>query len=707
MLRLNVEKAAGIGSGQSSNRPRSARRASSPLGGLLAGSMSSKSSRAGTSAKSTRAQRKSHEPMRAKDVLQSPRGAANRAASPFGAARCASPMADSETEAVQLLKSELSKIKTQLAGAVARAERAEAALQRVKEQAQLAGLELKTEGAAAASPTAIKAVIRADVAADPQESEADAEANAKVVAAAAAAAASAAAKDEQYADESQAAWNECEGNALDAALGNGVASPADAPIRLIDARFLRQLAAGHGRLVERRELPEGAFFSLERLRREGHGNGPDTATCLRVLAVIFPDGYFLLPMPVQAALVQRLGRVLEAFIEEDGGSYGVCLPSCSLARPSLQGLQRGLFEAGLAGLASLYSHEAILVLELPALPAAMDPAGHATRAFNEGGWSFYQGAVAKLVKPPALLLDVARFHDGESSAAGESGAGGGDSKDEESMKREAELRRCFAIFDTDGSGGISSAELKAVLQRPGGGNPMTDEQVEVILQTFATSDDGELHFEDFKAWWLGAGGGKSTAGGVDLLEVSMGVTDGGGGGVTSEGKGPGGESEPPFLDDVLAQCHTTRPPPLSPSSFRAAISSKTFAAGGDAERAAALFEAFFFARFPMQDALLYDSNGWGDTEVVALCEVLTHLANSTHGPVASKSLWLSRNDLTDKGMLAVAACVGAGALPALEQVHVHGNNSASPKSREAIRAAKPGIQVHYGGAGGGRENHAV
>ena len=648
-------------------------------------------------------------------MVQSPRGAANRPASPRGAARGASGMAGSETEAVQLLKSELSKIKAQLAEAVARAERAEVALQRVKEQAQQAGLELKTEEAAAASPVA-KAVVGADTAAHPQESEADAEANAKLVASAASAAASAAAEDEQYADESQAAWNECEGSALDAALGNGVTSAAEAPIRLIDARFLRQLAAGHGRLVERSALPEGAFFSLERLRREGHGNGPDTATCLRVLAVIFPDGYFLLPMPVQAALVRRLGRVLEAFIEEDGGSYGVCLPPCSLASPSPQGPQRGLFEAGLAGLAALYSHDATLVLELPTLPAAMDPAGQAARAFDKGGWSFYQAAVAKLVKPPALLLDVARFRDGGSSAAGgaagEAGAGGGDAKGEESMKREAELRRAFAIFDTDGSGGISSAELKAVLQRPGGGSPMTDEQVQAILDTFSTRDDGELQFEDFKAWWLGDGGGKNTAGAVDLVETSTGATDGGGAtsegkGSGGEGKGPGSESEPPFLDDVLGQCHATRPPPLSPSSFRAAIASKTFAAGGDAERAAALFEAFFFARFPKQDALLYDSNGWGDTEAAALCEVLTHLANSTHGPVASTSLWLSRNDLTDEGMLAVAACVGAGALPALEQVHVHGNNNASPKSREAIRAAKPGIQVHYGGAGGGRENHAV
>ena len=228
------------------------------------------------------------------------------------------------------------------------------------------------------------------------------------------------------------------------------------------------------------------------------------------------------------------------------------------------------------------------------------------------------------------------------------------------------------------------------------------------LHTLASfnSGDGELQFDEFKAWWVAEGGGnQDTKEAIDQVETSTKTEDGG---VSSEGQPPADESEPPFLDDVLAQCHAIRPPPCSPSTFHAALGSKKFVVGSDRERAGSLFESFFYKRFPTQDALLYDSNGWGDAEVASLCEVLTSLASSPHGPVASRSLWLSRNNLTDEGMMAVAACVGSGALPALEQVHVHGNSAASPKSREAIRAAAKGaIQVHYGGAGGARENHAV
>ena len=61
----------------------------------------------------------------------------------------------------------------------------------------------------------------------------------------------------------------------------------------------------------------------------------------------------------------------------------------------------------------------------------------------------------------------------------------------------------------------------------------------------------------------------------------------------------------------------------------------------------------------------------------------------------------------DRYANALAACLKGGACPVLENVHVHGNASASHGSRESIREARSGIAVHYDGMGGARENHAV
>ena len=118
-----------------------------------------------------------------------------------------------------------------------------------------------------------------------------------------------------------------------------------------------------------------------------------------------------------------------------------------------------------------------------------------------------------------------------------------------------------------------------------------------------------------------------------------------------------------------------------------------------------LYEAFFNERFPAMDALVYDSNGWSDVDIDALCKVLGGVKLG-----ACKQLWLSHNDISDVGMQRLAATLEAGALPVLEQVNVYGNSQASFDSREQIRRAKENqspIQVHYDGRGGGRTNHAV
>jgi hypothetical protein len=53
-------------------------------------------------------------------------------------------------------------------------------------------------------------------------------------------------------------------------------------------------------------------------------------------------------------------------------------------------------------------------------------------------------------------------------------------------KKEREIRKAFKVFDKDGSGSLSVEEMKAVLKRPGGGEPLTDAEILDIIHEFDT-----------------------------------------------------------------------------------------------------------------------------------------------------------------------------------------------------------------------------
>ena len=64
-------------------------------------------------------------------------------------------------------------------------------------------------------------------------------------------------------------------------------------------------------------------------------------------------------------------------------------------------------------------------------------------------------------------------------------------------ERERQLREAFAKFDVDGDGFLTLAELRQVLQRPGGGKQMTDAQVQQLFRKMDVDGDGKVDLDEF------------------------------------------------------------------------------------------------------------------------------------------------------------------------------------------------------------------
>lgn len=67
-------------------------------------------------------------------------------------------------------------------------------------------------------------------------------------------------------------------------------------------------------------------------------------------------------------------------------------------------------------------------------------------------------------------------------------------KDSQCTQKE-NLRKTFEIFDTDGSGKISSDELKIVMKKLG--EELTDFQIQEMIKEADSDGDGEIDFEEF------------------------------------------------------------------------------------------------------------------------------------------------------------------------------------------------------------------
>jgi hypothetical protein len=160
------------------------------------------------------------------------------------------------------------------------------------------------------APTAISGDAHAHGAADPLAAAASEDNMRKIVAAAAAA--MAARKDDQRDDK---AWTKHSGTKLEAALTRD-ATHGDSPVRALDARFLIGLHERGGVLCRRQALPEGAFLTLEEVKRLPPGGR--AANCLRFAAVSHPWQHPDMPDPLSFNLA-ILARFLKCLLAEEGG----------------------------------------------------------------------------------------------------------------------------------------------------------------------------------------------------------------------------------------------------------------------------------------------------------------------------------------------------------------------------------------------------
>ncbi|GBP79245.1 Calmodulin [Eumeta japonica] len=62
---------------------------------------------------------------------------------------------------------------------------------------------------------------------------------------------------------------------------------------------------------------------------------------------------------------------------------------------------------------------------------------------------------------------------------------------------EEEIREAFRVFDKDGNGFISAAELRHVMTNLG--EKLTDEEVDEMIREADIDGDGQVNYEDFHA----------------------------------------------------------------------------------------------------------------------------------------------------------------------------------------------------------------
>ena len=230
-----------------------------------------------------------------------------------------------------------------------------------------------------------------------------------------------AARKEDTVDEGQQAWQEHGGAKLEAALEKDAAL-GDSAVRLVDARFLIELHKQGGRLPRRQLLPDGAFLTLDDLKRLPAGGSDDD--CLRIAATSHAWQQPDTPDP-KGLTLKLLAEFLQVLLSKEvkgGGkaTYGIFIDFNSLHQKSASGersaAEAELFGRALSNMMIWYSHRKLLTLKLtklpPGYPQGFDfPPGMTPNVaeYFDRGWCFCESSVSGMAKDFDYVFDLAKF----------------------------------------------------------------------------------------------------------------------------------------------------------------------------------------------------------------------------------------------------------------------------------------------------------
>jgi hypothetical protein len=192
---------------------------------------------------------------------------------------------------------------------------------------------------------------------------------------------------------------------------------ADSAVRLVDARFLIELHKRGGRLPRRQLLPDGAFLTLDELKRlpkGGFGEG-----CLRIAATSHAWQQPDTPDPKGLSL-KLLAEFLAVLLSKGNATYAIFLDFNSLHQKSASGERNAaeaeLFGRALSNMMIWYSHYKLLTLKLtqlpPGYPQGFDfPPGMTPNVadYFDRGWCFCESSVSGMAKNFDYVLDLAKF----------------------------------------------------------------------------------------------------------------------------------------------------------------------------------------------------------------------------------------------------------------------------------------------------------
>lgn len=225
---------------------------------------------------------------------------------------------------------------------------------------------------------------------------------------------------EIWSDPSCKTWTNFAGDELEPLLRStprklGPSAGTNAPVRLVDARYLIALDDRGERLVRRQDIPDDAFIDLPELRRMPEGY----ARSLRILAVSYPWLTSQHPDP-RGDHLKLLAAVLRRFLTDVGGTYAVFLDFISLYQRDATGFrteeESRMMKVALSQLSDIYAHQYAYVLKITKQPADYpdgvgfeNAAGSNIAPYAQRGWCFTEASMACLVKSARLILDLANF----------------------------------------------------------------------------------------------------------------------------------------------------------------------------------------------------------------------------------------------------------------------------------------------------------